>query len=149
MKLPAAELVAEALQEPASSIEKETARLAGKRLLVMEDEALVALHIVTALKGAGAEVAGSAGTAKDALAIINNASLDAALLDANLSGDPVDEIAGALAAHNVPFLFVTGYGRESLPKAFGGSAMLSKPFGQEQLIAAVALLVQAPHAFNA
>ena len=148
-KLPAAGLAVDALREPETLVEKETSRLAGKRLLVVEDEALVALDIVTVLEDAGAEVAGSAGTAKDALAIINNAALDAALLDANLRGDPVDEIAGALAAHNVPFLFVTGYGPESLPKAFGGSAMLSKPFGQEQLIAAVALLVQAPRALNA
>jgi len=149
VKPAAAGLVAEILQEPSEAMEKKTARLAGKRLLVVEDEALVALDIMTALEGAGAEVAGSAGTAKDALAIINTAPLDAALLDANLRGDPVDEIAGALAAHNVPFLFVTGYGPESLPKAFGGSAMLSKPFGPDQLIAAVALLVKAPRAFNA
>jgi CheY-like chemotaxis protein len=86
---------------------------------------------------------GSAGTVRDALNILDNMSLDAALLDANLRGDPVDEIAGALAARNVPFLFVTGYGPESLPKAFAKAAMLSKPFGQEQLIAAVALVVGA------
>ena len=96
------------------------------------------------LEGAGAEVAGSAWTAKDALSIISNTALDAALLDANLRGDPVDEIANALAARNVPFLFVTGYGPEGLPKGFGGNGILSKPFGQEQLVAAVALLVQAP-----
>lgn len=142
IKLPAAGLVA-AAQEPANSIERETFRLAGKRLLVVEDEALVALDIVAALEGAGAEVAGSAGTARDALNIINSGPLDAALLDANLRGDPVDEIARALASRNVPFLFVTGDGRESLPKEFGSSAMLSKPFAQGQLLAAVALLVDA------
>jgi hypothetical protein len=60
------------------------ARLAGKRLLVVEDEPLVALDLVDILEEAGAEVAGSAGTAKEALNIIENASLDAALLDANL-----------------------------------------------------------------
>jgi DNA-binding response OmpR family regulator len=96
------------------------------------------------LEGAGAEVAGSAGTAKDALSIISNTALDAALLDANLRGDPVSEIASALAARKVPFLFVTGYGPEGLPKEFRRSAMLSKPFGQDQLVAAVALLVRAP-----
>jgi signal transduction histidine kinase/DNA-binding response OmpR family regulator len=144
MKAAVAELLNDAAHEPANSNEKETSKLAGKRLLVVEDEVLVALDIVTALEGAGAEVAGSAGTAKDALNIINNTSLDAALLDANLRGDPVDEIANALAARNVPFLFVTGYGPEGLPKGFGGNGILSKPFGQEQLVAAVALLVQAP-----
>jgi two-component sensor histidine kinase len=138
------ELLIDAEHEPANPNEKETLRLTGKRLLVVEDEALVALDIVAALEGAGAEVTGSAGTAKDALNIIDNTALDAALLDANLRGDPVDEIASALAARNVPFLFVTGYGPEGLPKGFGGNGILSKPFGQEQLLAAVALLVQAP-----
>src|SRR5208282_2961430 len=126
------ELLTEAEQEPAYSNEKETLRLTGKRLLVVEDEVLVAMDIVAALEGAGAEVVGSPATAKDALNIINDTSLDAALLDANLRGDPVTEIASALAALNVPFLFVTGYGPESLPKGFGGTLMLSKPFGQDQ-----------------
>jgi PAS domain S-box-containing protein len=137
------ELLTEAEQEPANSNEKETLRLTGKRLLVVEDEVLVAMDIVAALEGAGAEVVGSAATAKDALNIINNTSLDAALLDANLRGDPVTEIASALAALNVPFLFVTGYGPESLPKGFSGALMLSKPFGQDQLVTAVASLVPA------
>ena len=144
MKASVDEPLNDAAHEPVNSNEKETSTLAGKRLLVVEDEVLVALDIVTALEGAGAVVAGSAGTAKDALNIINNTSLDAALLDANLRGDPVDEIANALAARSVPFLFVTGYGPEGLPKGFGGSGILSKPFGQEQLVAAVSLLVQAP-----
>jgi CheY-like chemotaxis protein len=86
------------------------------------------------------------GTVKEALNIIDNLSPDAALLDANLRGHPVDEIAAALAARNIPFLFVTGYGPGSLPRAFANTALLSKPFGQEQLVAAAALLVDAPAA---
>jgi PAS domain S-box-containing protein len=140
---PVPELLKDAEDELANPNEKDAPRLTGKRLLVVEDEALVALDIVATLEGAGAEVVGSAGTAKDALNIINSTALDAALLDANLRGDPVNEIASALAARNLPFLFVTGYGPESLPKGFGGSALLSKPFGQDQLVTAVALLVQA------
>jgi signal transduction histidine kinase/DNA-binding response OmpR family regulator len=148
MKLPAAVFVGGATHEIVTSAEKDTPRLAGKRFLVVEDEALVALDIVAALESAGAEVAGSTGTAKEALDIIGNASLDAALLDANLRGHPVDEIAAALAARNIPFLFVTGYGPASLPKAFAKTAMLSKPFSQEQLIAAGALLVEPPAAVH-
>jgi CheY-like chemotaxis protein len=115
----------------------------GSGCAMVEDEPLVALDIVATLEGAGAEV-GSAGTAKEALHIIDTTSLDAALLDANLRGHPVDEIAAALVARNVHFLFVTGCGRESLPRAFAKTAVLSKPFSQEQLIAAVTLLVEAP-----
>jgi len=145
MKSPAAAFVGGAKHKVPAAVEKDVRpRLAGKRLLVGEDEALVALDIVAALEGAGAEVTGSAGTAKEALKIIDNTSLDAALLDANLRGQPVDEIAAALAARNIPFLFVTGYGPESLPKAFAKTAMLAKPFSQTDLAAAVALLVEAP-----
>jgi signal transduction histidine kinase/DNA-binding response OmpR family regulator len=144
MKSSAAEFVSAAAHGVATSVGEDTPRLAGKRVLVVEDEALLALDIVAALEGAGADVVGSAGTAKEALHIIDNTLLDAALLDANLRGHPVDEIAAALAARNVPFLFVTGYGRESLPQAFAKTAVVSKPFSQEQLIAAVTLLVEAP-----
>jgi len=144
MKSSAAEFVSAAVHGVATSVGKDMPRLGGKRVLVVEDEPLVALDIVAALEGAGADVVGSAGTAKEALHIIDNTLLDAALLDANLRGHPVGEIAAALAARNVPFLFVTGYGRESLPQAFAKTAVLSKPFRQEQLIAAVRLLMEAP-----
>ena len=114
------------------------ARLAGMQILVVEDEPLVALDIVAALEAAGAEVLGTAGTAKEALTLINNTEPAAALLDGNLRGQSVDEIAAALTARNVPFLFVTGYGAESLPQAFAKAPILSKPFSHDQLIAAAA-----------
>ena len=85
---------------------------------MVEDEPLLALDNVAALEGAGATVLGPAGTVREALGIIGSAPLDAAVLDANLQGHPVDEIAAALTARNVPFLFVTGYGPESLPQGF-------------------------------
>jgi CheY-like chemotaxis protein len=114
MKSSAAEFVSAAAHGVATSVGKDMPRLAGKRVLVVEDEPLVALDIVAELEGAGADVVGSAGTAKEALHIIDNTLLDAALLDANLRGHPVGEIAAALAARNVPFLFVTGYGAGKL-----------------------------------
>jgi signal transduction histidine kinase/CheY-like chemotaxis protein len=143
-KSSAAEFVSHDTHDAAASAEKDTARLAGKSLLVVEDEPLVMLEIVATLESAGAAAVESAGTTKDALAIIGSKSLDAALLDANLRGAPVDEIAAVLTARNVPFVFVTGYGPESLPKAFAKTALLSKPFGQEQLITAVVSLVDVP-----
>jgi CheY-like chemotaxis protein len=123
------------VQDVVFNVEKDTPKLAGKRLLAVEDEPLVALDIIAALEGAGADVVGSAGTAKEALNIIDNLSPDAALLDANLCAHPVDEIAAALVAGNIPFLFVTGYGQGTLSKAFAKTTMLSKPFSHEQLIA--------------
>ena len=140
---PAAEFVRQDTRDAAASVDKDAVRLAGKRLLVVEDEPLVMLDIVATLESAGAAMVESAGTTKDALGIIDTTPLDAALLDANLRGAPVDEIAAALTARNVPFTFVTGYGPESLPKAFANAALLSKPFGQEQLITAASALVAA------
>jgi CheY-like chemotaxis protein len=94
----------------------------GKRFLVVEDEPLVSLDIVSILEAAGAEVMAAAATTKEALDVIERTHIDAALLDGNLRGQPVDEIAAALAARNVSFLFVTGYGAPSLPKAFAKTA---------------------------
>ena len=121
---------------------RKPARLAGKRFLVVEDEPLVALDIAAGLQEADAEVVASTGTATEALDRIESEALDAALLDGNLHGQPVDDIAAALTRRNVPFLFVTGYGREGLPRAFSHAAVLSKPFNQQQLIEAAARLIE-------
>jgi CheY-like chemotaxis protein len=74
--------------------------------------------------------------------LIGSKELDAALLDGNLHGQPVDEIAAALTRRKVPFLFVTGYEPESLPQAFRHVPVLSKPVRQQQLIEAAARLVE-------
>jgi PAS domain S-box-containing protein len=112
--------------------------LAGRRLIVIEDEPLVALDIVAALKDAGAEVFGPVGNAADALLMIEETALDGALLDGNLRGKPVGDIAAALVRRKVPFLFVTGYGRDALPEGFGNVGILSKPFSREHMLEAVA-----------
>jgi CheY-like chemotaxis protein len=65
------------------------------------------------------------------------------LLDANLHGEPAGEIAAALTRRNIPFVFVTGYGRQASPESFGQSPMLTKPFTQEQLLQTAARLVLA------
>jgi CheY-like chemotaxis protein len=111
-------------------------RLTGKRFLVVEDEPLVALDIVSGLEEAGAEVAGQAGSVAEALLIVESASFDGALVDGNLRGERVDNIAAALTRRQVPFLFVTGYGSECLPRGFGKPIILSKPFSQQKLVEA-------------
>ncbi len=86
-------------------------------ILVVEDEFLIALDIVAALEQAGIAVAGPASTVSDALATIERGPLRGALLDAHLAGESAGRIADALAARGIPFAFVSGYGRESLPPA--------------------------------
>ena len=120
------------------------ARLSGFRILVVEDEPLLSLDLVAGLEGAGAEVVGPAGTLEEALQLVETAAIDAALLDGNLHGKPVDEVAAALARRNIPFVFVTGYDAQSLPRAYAKTAILAKPFSPEQLLEAAVQLVEPP-----
>ena len=101
--------------------------LRGKRFLIVEDEPLIALEIVAGLESAGADVEGPIGSVEDALRAIEDASFDGVLLDANLWGKSAGDIAAALTRRNIPFVFVTGYGRQALPESFGQSTMLTKP----------------------
>jgi DNA-binding response OmpR family regulator len=102
---------------------------------------MVAMDVESTLTAAGCEVVGSAGTIGDAKLLIANAEFDAALVDANLAGHPVDELAAALTQKNVPFAFVTGYGRDGLPRGFREAILLKKPFSQDQLLAVMELLL--------
>jgi signal transduction histidine kinase/DNA-binding response OmpR family regulator len=117
--------------------------LRGKRFLIVEDEPLIALEIMAGLEGVGVDVQGPVGSVEEALrAIDDDGSFDGVLLDANLRGEPAGEIAAALTRRNIPFVFVTGYGRQALPESFGQSPMLTKPFTQEQLLQTAARLVR-------
>jgi two-component sensor histidine kinase/CheY-like chemotaxis protein len=115
--------------------------LAGKRVLVIEDEPMIALDMELMLSEAGCEVAGSAGTIEQARQLVAEAEYDVAVVDGNLGGEPVDEIAIDLTRRNIPFAFVTGYGRDSLPQGFRDAVVVSKPFSSEQLIGALLLLL--------
>ena len=115
--------------------------LAGKRVIIMEDEPLVAMDLESCLAAAGCEVVGTAGTVREAKTLCAEAECDAALIDVNLAGQPVDELASALTKRNIPFAFVTGYGREALPQGFRDALMVGKPFDEATLIATVELLL--------
>jgi len=115
--------------------------LKGRRFLIVEDEPLIALDIVAGLESVGVNVEGPIGSVKEALRAIQESSFDGVLLDANLRGEPVDEVAAALTRRNIPFVFVTGYGRQALPESFARSMVLTKPFTQEQLFRAASQLV--------
>jgi PAS domain S-box-containing protein len=125
-----------------SALGQESSRpgIAGKRILLIEDEALISMDLEASLTKGGCEVLGPASTLDQAKQMIEKADFDGALVDANLAGHPVDDLAAALTKRNIPFAFVTGYGREALPAAFGEGIVLDKPFTQEQLLATVGLL---------
>lgn len=108
--------------------------LAGLRVLVVEDEYMVADYISMTLEDFGCAVVGPVGTIEEALAVVNDGGLDGALLDANLSGDSSAPIAVALRAASVPFVVATGYGALELPdEALKRAPRISKPFSETEL----------------
>ena len=116
-------------------------RLSGKRVMVVEDEPLLSMDLESTLRDMGCEVAGSAGTIEEARSLVARADCDAALLNVNLAGHPVDELAAALTRKNIPFAFVTGYGRSGVPAGFREGLVLDKPFNETQLRAVLERLL--------
>jgi CheY-like chemotaxis protein len=111
--------------------------LAGLRILVVEDEPLIAMDIEEQLLGAGGDVIGPATNLETARRLIADTSPDVALLDANLAGRRVDDLAFELRRRGIPFAFATGFGRASLPEAFRYAPVLAKPFGSEEIVETV------------
>jgi CheY-like chemotaxis protein len=110
--------------------------LRGRRLLVVEDEYLVAIDLAEALANLGVEVIGPAGSVDEALNFVETAGaeLDAAVLDINLRDDRVFPVAEVLAARGVPFVFTTGYDAVAIPNAFVDIPRCEKPVDRGQLI---------------
>ncbi len=98
------------------------------RILIVEDEMLVAMNIEDMLLDLGHEVAGIASRLSPALSLVADADFDVALLDVNLAGEPSFPVAAALRARHIPFLFATGYGIRGLDDEFRASPVLQKPF---------------------
>jgi CheY-like chemotaxis protein len=111
-----------------------TARnLAGRRVLVIEDESMVMMLLQDMLEDIGCVVAGSASRIEEAIEKARSLVFDVAILDVNLNGARTFPVAEVLAERGVGFVFATGYGTASLPPAFAGTPVLQKPFQQEDL----------------
>jgi DNA-binding response OmpR family regulator len=108
--------------------------LAGKVVLVVEDEYAVAALVQDTLERQGAMVLGPAATIDAALALVTE-SPDVAVLDVNVGGSAVFPVAAALESAGVPFLFSTGYGRATIPTRYAHVARLRKPFLMAELVA--------------
>lgn len=115
--------------------------LRGKRILLVEDEAIIALELSQTVADAGMEVIGIARTIPEAHRAISTLTFDVALLDANIRGQSVDEIATALERRDIAFAFVSGYGRQNLPAAFRDGLLVPKPFSPQQVLNAIAELL--------
>jgi CheY-like chemotaxis protein len=124
--------------------------LSGRRVLVVEDEMLVAMLLEDMLADLGCTVVGPAARVEQALAMIETAaSLDAAVLDLNINGQKSYPVADALVAGGVPFVFATGYGPHSLMNGYSWFPLLQKPFKRLEIgKALIKLLTEPPTGFR-
>jgi DNA-binding response OmpR family regulator len=114
-----------------------SSQLANKRVLVVEDDYLVAMDIARALERAGAEVIGPTPAVAAALDALERTVPDGAILDINLGGEMAFPVADALIALGVPFIFATGYDAQVIPVRFTHVKRCEKPMASEQICAAL------------
>jgi DNA-binding response OmpR family regulator len=104
------------------------------RVIIVEDEPMIAENLRTVVVEAGFEIAGVAGKVEKALKLIENVACDAAILDANLAGVSASPAAAALSARELPFIVLSGYTREQLQREFSKGFFIQKPYRIAELV---------------
>ena len=110
------------------------------RVLVVEDEPLIAFDIETMLDSLGCDIVGPVARLSDALDIAATEVFDCAILDINVRGGRITPVAEMLLDRGVPLLLSTGYGQYALPARLASQARLAKPYTSEQLERGLRLL---------
>lgn len=105
----------------------------AKRVLIVEDEALIAIGLEDSLVALGYEVAGMATRLDDALALARDVTLDFAVLDIRIVDGRSFPVAHVLRERGVPFVFATGFGPEGLPDEYKDALILRKPYDVAEL----------------
>ena len=118
----------------------DTAKLAGLRVLVVEDEMMVSMLIEDMLTDLGCTVIGPASRLDEAIDLAKAAEIDCAVLDVNLGGQPIFPLADLLRERGRPFAFATGYGDAGLRDVDKGTPVLQKPFREGDLARVLAEL---------
>jgi DNA-binding NtrC family response regulator len=113
-------------------------RLRGRRVLIVEDNGIIALDLENTLRDNGVEVAGPFRSVADAQGVD---SLDAAVLDINLADEDVFPLADALAETGIPFLFLTGHSGHKVPPRYRERPFLQKPYNPAKLVAMLASIL--------
>ena len=111
--------------------------VAGKRVLVVEDELMIRMLLEGMLTDLGHTVAAEAGGIDEAVAIAKKGAFDVAVLDVNLNGQPVTPVVEILVERGVPFIFASGYGQRGVPEAYRAIPTLQKPFQADALAEAI------------
>ena len=99
-----------------------------RRVLVVEDEMLVAMLVEDVLQELGLEVAGICTHLDEALKLAASEAVDFVILDVNLDGKRSFPVADILRTRKIPFVFATGYGTKALEAEYAGAPTLNKPF---------------------
>lgn len=115
--------------------------VSGRRVLVVEDEVMVAWLLEDLLADLGYAIVGPAARVNQALAMIETEPIDVAVLDVNLNGEMSYPVADALAARGVPFVFVTGYDKNRMLNGYRRFSILQKPFHRSELSDTLAKLL--------
>jgi CheY-like chemotaxis protein len=110
---------------------------AGRTVLVVEDEAVIAFDLQTFLGGAGYRVVGPVGSITEALNKIAAEKLDGAVLDPGVGGATVNCVADALEAAKIPYVFVTGHAVGQISEKYRGHPFLNNPYDYHSLLDAL------------
>jgi CheY-like chemotaxis protein len=105
----------------------------GKRVLVVEDDAMVCIMLEDMLGELGYIIAAQAARIDGALEALKTGEFDLAILDINVGGEAISPVAEALAARGTPFVLATGHGERGLPELYRDRPMLAKPFRIDSL----------------
>lgn len=114
--------------------------LAGRTILVVEDEFYLADDLTRALIEQGAEVAGPVNSLSRARALVSQERVDLAVLDVNLKGELVFPFAAELRERGVPFVFTTGYNAAMVPAEYQDVDRWEKPFVASEFVQAISKL---------
>ena len=114
------------------------------RVLIVEDEFLIARDVAKALAAACCEIVGTVGSTAEALALLEEHGCDAAVLDANLKGTSAEPVAKWLRDRGIPFLVLSGYVASQLVGELARAPFMAKPFDAAELVRAVKSLRDAP-----
>jgi DNA-binding NtrC family response regulator len=120
------------------------ATLAGRRVLLVEDEVLVATLVETALEDENCTVVGPYHSLREALEAARAETFDLAVLDINLAGEMIFPVAEVLEGRGVPFLLLSGYGEAGLPHDRQHWPICGKPFSLRDLVSALERMLVTP-----
>jgi CheY-like chemotaxis protein len=117
--------------------------LTGRRVLLVEDDYMLARALVSLLETCSVTILGPVATTERALALLKQTDqIDFAVIDVNLRGETSYSLADALIERDVPYIFMTGYGASSIPERYRDAAILQKPFKAAKLMESLQALIR-------